>query len=206
MTLKLYFAPGACSLSSHIIAREAQLDFKLEKVDLASKKTASGQDYLAINPKGYVPTLELANGQVLTENPAIALYLADQKQTSNLAPPHGTFERYKLQEMLSYINSEIHKAYSPLFNPKITPESRQERIDYLNKRYPIVEKVLADRPYLFGENFSVADSYLFVVTRWSGYLKIDLSKFKALTEFQERVAQRPAVKAAIEAEGASKKG
>jgi glutathione S-transferase len=203
MTLKLYFSPGACSLSPHIIAREAQLEIKLEKVDFGSKKTASGKDYLAINPKGYVPALELDNGQVLTENPAIALYLADQKPASKLAPANGTFERYKTLEMLSYINSEIHKAYSPLFNPKLPAEQRQDRIDYLNKRYPIVEKVLADRPYLFGENFSVADAYLFVITRWSGFLKVDLSKFKAVAAFQERVSQRPAVKAAIEAENAS---
>jgi glutathione S-transferase len=204
MTLKLYFSPGACSLSPHIIAREAQLDIKLEKVDFATKKTASGQDYLAINPKGYVPALELANGYVLTENPAIAQYLADQKPAAKLAPAHGTLERYKLEEMLGYINSEIHKSYSPLFNPKTSPELRQDRIDYLHKRYAIVEKALTDRPYLFGEYFSAADAYLFVVTRWAGLLKIDLSKFKALTAFQERVGQRPAVKAAIEAETANK--
>jgi glutathione S-transferase len=204
MTLKLYFSPGACSLSPHIIAREAQLDIKLDKVDFATKKTASGQDYLAINPKGYVPALELENGYVLTENPAIAQYLADQKPAAKLAPAHGTLERYKLEETLAYINSEIHKSYSPLFNPKISPEQRQDRIDYLHKRYSIVEKALSDRPYLFGENFSAADAYLFVVTRWAGMLKVDLSKFKALTAFQERVGQRPAVKAAIEAETAYK--
>jgi len=204
MTLKLYFSPNACSLSPHIIAREAQLDFKLEKVDLATKKTESGKDFLAINPKGYVPALELDNGQVLTENPAIALYLADQKPAAKLAPAHGTFERYKLEETLAYINSEIHKSYSPLFNPKTTPELRQDRIDYLHKRYPIVEKALTDRPYLFGETFSAADAYLFVVTRWAAALKLDLSKFKALAAFQERVGQRPAVQAAIQAENAGK--
>jgi glutathione S-transferase len=205
MTLKLYYAPGACSLSPHIIAREAQLDITLDKVDFATKKTASGKDYLAINPKGYVPALELDNGQVLTENPAIALYLADQKPASKLAPASGSFERYKVLETLSYINSEIHKGYSPLFNPKIAPEQRQERIDYLHKRYPVVEKLLSEHPYLFGENFSVADAYLFVVTRWAGFLKVDLSKFTALAAFQERVSQRPAVKAAIEAENATGK-
>jgi glutathione S-transferase len=200
MTLKLYFAPGACSLSPHIIAREAQLNIELDKVDFATKKTASGKDFLSINPKGYVPALELDNGQVLTENPAIALYLADQKPASKLAPAAGSLERYRTLEMLSYINSEIHKSYSPLFNPKIAPEARQDRIDYLHKRYAFVEKALSDKPYLFGENFSVADAYLFVVTRWSGFLKVDLSKFKALNAFQERVDQRTAVKAAIEAE------
>jgi glutathione S-transferase len=204
MTLKLYFSPGACSLSPHIIAREAQLDITLDKVDFATKKTSSGKDFLAINPKGYVPALELDNGQVLTENPAIALYLADQKPASKLAPASGSFERYKVLETLSYINSEIHKSYSPLFNPKVTPELRQDRIDYLNKRYPIVEKLLGEHPYLFGEHFSVADAYLFVVTRWAGFLKVDLSKFKALAAFQERVSERPAVKAAIEAENGTK--
>jgi glutathione S-transferase len=204
MTLKLYFSPGACSLSPHIIAREAQLDITLDKVDLATKKTASGKDFLAINPNGYVPALELDNGQVLTENPAIALYLADQKPASKLAPASGTFERYRVLEALSYINSEIHKAYSPLFRPETTPEQREKQIEYLNKRYPLVEKQLAEHPYLFGESFSVADAYLFVVTRWSTFKKVDLSKFKALAAFQERVSQRPAVKAAIEAETASK--
>lgn len=203
MTIKLYFAPGACSLSPHIIAREAQVDVKLDKVDFASKKTASGKDYLTVNPKGYVPALELDNGQVLTENPAIAMYLADRNPAAKLAPESGSVERYKTLEMLSFINSEIHKAYSPLFNPKIAPEQRQERIDYLNKRYPIVEKLLVDRPYLFGDNFSVADAYLFVVTRWAGKLKVDLSNFKGLTAFQQRVSERPAVKAAIEAESAA---
>jgi glutathione S-transferase len=203
MTIKLYFAPGACSLSPHIIAREAQVDVKLDKVDFASKKTASGKDFLTVNPKGYVPALELDNGQVLTENPAIALYLADRNPGAKLAPESGSVERYKTLEMLSFINSEIHKAYSPLFNPKIAPEQRQERIDYLNKRYPIVEKLLVGRPYLFGDHFSVADAYLFVVTRWAGKLKVDLSNFKGLTAFQQRVSERPAVKAAIEAENAA---
>lgn len=200
MALTLYFAPGACSLSPHIIAREAQLDVKLDKVDFASKKTASGKDYLSINPKGYVPALELDNGQVLTENPAIALYLADQKPAAKLAGESGTLDRYRAVEMLSFINSEIHKAYSPLFNPKVTPEQRQDRIDYLNKRYPIVEKALAAHPFLLGANFSVADAYLFVITRWAAALKIDLSKYTALSAFQQRVNERPAVKAALEAE------
>jgi glutathione S-transferase len=203
MTIKLYFAPGACSLSPHIIAREAQVDVKLDRVDFASKKTASGKDYLTVNPKGYVPALELDDGQVLTENPAIAMYLADRNPAAKLAPASGSLERYKTLEMLSFINSEIHKAYSPLFNPKIAPEQRQERIDYLNKRYPIVDKLLVAHPYLFGDNFSVADAYLFVVTRWAGKLKVDLSNFKGLTAFQQRVSERPAVKAAIEAESAA---
>lgn len=202
MTLKLYFAPGACSLSAHIIAREAQLDIALEKVDLGSKKTASGKDYLAINPKGYVPALELDNGQVLTENPAIALYLADKAPASKLAPPSGSDERYRVIEALAYINSEIHKSYSPLFNPKIAPELRQDRVEYLQRRYGVIEKQLSAHPYLLGETFGVADAYLFTVTRWSGMLKVDLSKLPKLAAFQERVSQRPAVKAAIEAESA----
>ncbi len=199
--MKLYFSPGACSLSPHIVAREAGLELTLEKVDGATKKTQSGGDFWAVNPKGYVPTIELDNGEVLTEGTAIVQYLADQKPDAKLAPPNGTFERTRLQEMLGYINSELHKTYSPLFNPKTPPEQRQEREEYLRKRYGFVEKALAKGPYLFGEQFSVADAYLFTVTNWSNFVKIDLSAFPNLLAFQRRVAARPAVQAALRAEG-----
>ena len=199
--MKLYYAPGACSLSPHIVASELGLDLEFEKVDTKSKKTASGGDFLAVNPKGYVPALRMDNGEVLTEGPAIVQYLADRKPESGLAPANGTLERYRVQEMLGYINSEIHKTYSPLFNDKTTPEVRQERIEYLNKRYAVIEKQLAGRDYLFGDRFSVADAYLFTVTSWAHYVKLDLSAFPNLQAFQKRVAARPAVQAAMKAEG-----
>ena len=199
--MKLYFVPGACSLSPHIVAHEVGLPLTLEKVDFASKKLADGRDYNAINPKGYVPALELDDGSLLTEGPAIVQYLADQKPDAKLVPPAGTMERYRVQEMLGYINSELHKTYSPLFNPKTPPEQRQDREAYLRKRYALVEKALAGQQHLFGDQFTVADAYLFTVTNWAGMVKLDLSDFPNLLAFQARVAARPAVRAAMTAEG-----
>jgi glutathione S-transferase len=199
--MKLYYSPGACSLSPHIVAREAGLDVAIEKVDTRAKKTQDGRDYLAINPKGYVPALELPNGQVLTEGPAIVQYLADQAPEKKLVPAAGTLERYRAQEVLGYINSEIHKTYSPLFNPATTPELRQDREAYLKKRYAVIEKTLAGKAHLFGDQFTVADAYLFTVTNWAGFVKVDLSELPNLLAFQARVAERPAVRAAMAAEG-----
>jgi glutathione S-transferase len=199
--MKLYFAPGACSLSPHIVAQEAGIPLTLVKVDTASKKLADGGDYWAINPKGYVPALELDNGELLTEGPAIVQYLADTKPDAKLVPAAGSFERYRVQEMLGYINSEIHKTYSPLFRPTTTPELRKDREEYLRKRYGLVEKQLAKGPYLFGEQFTVADAYLFTVTNWANFVKLDLSEFPNLLAFQARVAERPGVQAALVAEG-----
>lgn len=198
--MKLFYAPGACSLSPHIVAKELGIDIELEKVDLKAKQTEHGQDFSAVNPKGYIPTLQLDNGEVLTEGPVIVQYLADQKPASGLAPANGTMARYRLQEMLGFINSELHKTYSPLFNPASTPEVRKERSEHLQKRYAVVEKVLAKQPYLLGEQFSVADAYLFTVTNWSNFIKLDLSAFPNLMAFQARVAARPAVQAALRAE------
>lgn len=197
--MKLYFSPGACSLSPHIIAREANIPLTLDKVE--AKKTASGRDFFEINPKGYVPALELDNGEVLTENPAIAQYLADQKPEAKLVPANGTMERYRVLEMLGYINSEIHKTYSPMFNPKITPELRADREAYLRKRYSLIEKQLAGTQYLVGDQLTIADVYLFVVTNWANYFKLDFSEFPNVLAFQARVAARPAVRAAMIAEG-----
>ena len=202
--MKLYFAPGACSLAPHIVAREAGIDIELEKVDLKTKKTATGQDYLAINPKGYVPALELAKGQLLTEGPVVQQYLADQKPGSGLAPAAGTIERYRLQEMLAYINGEIHKTYGPLFDPRITPEAREERLGTLRKRFEYIDKQLAGKSYLFGERFTVADAYLFVMGRWAGNMGVDLSGLENVGAFQKRVGARPAVQAALKAEGFAK--
>lgn len=198
--MKLYYSPGACSLSPHIVAREAGIDLLLEKVDLAAKKTASGADFAAINPKGYVPALELDNGEVLTEGPAIVQYLADTRPAAGLLPAQGTLQRYRILEWLAYINSELHKSYGPLFNPATTAESRAERIAYLRRRYALVESALSGRSWL-GEQFSVADAYLFTVTNWAGFLKVDLSEFPHLQAFQKRVAARAGVKAAMVAEG-----
>lgn len=202
--MKLYFAPGACSLSPHIVAQEAGIPVTLVKVDLATKKLADGGDYQAINPKGYVPALQLDGGELLTEGPAIVQYLGDQKPASGLVPAAGTIERYRLQEMLGFINSELHKTYSPLFRPTTTPEVRKEREEYLRKRYKLVEQQLAKGPYLFGEQFTAADAYLFTVTNWSNFVKLDLSEFPNLLAFQARVAARPAVQAALVAEGLQK--
>ena len=200
--MKLYFTPGACSLSPHIVAHEAGLEVTLVKVDLASKQTSDGRDYLAINPKGYVPALELDSDELLTEGPAIVQYLADQRPDTGLVPAAGTLERYHVQETLGYINSEIHKSYSPLFNSKTTPEARQEKEAYLRKRYALLEKQLAGKSYLFGDHFGVADAYLFTVTNWTRPLKLELlADFPNLAAFQERVAARPAVRAAMVAEG-----
>lgn len=199
--MKLYYSPGVCSLSPHIVAHEVGLPIKLEKVDTKTKLTETGRDFLAINPKGYVPALELDNGEVLTEGPAIAQYLADQKPGSGIAPPNGTLARSRLQEMLGYINSEIHKSYSPLFRAETPEETRVERKAYLHKRYALLDGLLAKQPWLLGETFTAADAYLFVVTRWSKGAGVDLSSFPALNAFQERVAARPAVQAAMAAEG-----
>jgi len=199
--MKLFYAPGACSLSPHIVATEAGIPLKLVKVDTRTKTIAAEGDYWAINPKGYVPALELDNGEILTEGPAIVQYLADQRPEARLAPPNGTFARTRLQEALNYITSEIHKSYSPLFNPKVSTEVRAERVEYLRRRYALLDAQLAGRKCLFGDQFTVADAYLFVVTRWADYTKVDLSDYVNLQAFQQRVAARPAVKQAMIQEG-----
>lgn len=202
--MKLYFAPGACSLSPHIVAQELGIPVSLVKVDTQKKVTESGADFWAINPKGYVPAVELDNGQVLTEGTAIVQYLADSKPDGKLVPAAGSFERVRLQEMLGYINSELHKSYSPLFNPKTPAETRSEREEYLRKRYGLIEKQLEGKQYLFGDQFTVADAYLYTVTNWAAYVKLDISGFPNLLAFQARVAARPAVQAALKAEGLTK--
>ncbi|MCI4567137.1 glutathione transferase GstA [Lysobacter sp. CFH 32150] len=199
--MKLYYAPGVCSLASHIVAHEAGIDLSIEKVDTKAKRTETGRDYLEVTPKGYVPALEFDDGEVLTEGPAILQYLADLKPESGLAPANGTLARSRLQETLGYINSEIHKSYSPLFNPATSAEVRDERKAYLRKRYDLLDKKLAQQSWLQGDTFTVADAYLFVVTNWAKGAELDLSEFSALTVFQQRVAARPAVQAAMQAEG-----
>lgn len=199
--MKLYYSPGACSLSPHIVAQELGIALTLVKVDLRTKQTEDGADYLAINPKGYVPALEISEGELLTEGPAISQYLADQIPEKSLAPRNGTLARYRLQALLGYINSELHKSYSPLFNPATPEETRNERQAYLKKRYSLIESTLSAQPFLTGDSFTIADAYLFTVTNWSKMVKLDLSEFPKLLDFQKRVAERPAVQAALKAEG-----
>ena len=200
--MKLFFSPGACSMSPHIVAQELGIPLTLEKVDLPNKKVvAGGGDFWAINPKGYVPALLLDNGELLTEGPTIVQYLADSKPEAGLIPANGTLPRYRVQEMLGYINSEIHKAFSPLFYPNTPPETRKDREEHLHKRFALLDARLATQPYLFGDKFSVADAYLFTVAGWAKHVKVDLSGFPNLLAFQARVAARPAVQAALAAEG-----
>ena len=199
--MKLYYAPGACSLAPHIVAHEIGIALDLEKVDTKTKQTETGRDFGAINPKGYVPAIELDSGELLTEGQVISQYLADLKPESGIAPANGTLARYRVQETLGYINSEIHKSYSPLFNPATSAELREDRIQYLKKRYALIEKALASSPFITGPNFTIADAYLFTVTNWARIVKVDLSEFPNLLAFQQRVAERPAVQAAMKAEG-----
>jgi len=198
--MKLYYAPGACSLSPHIVAEEAGIHLDLEKVDLKTHKTEGGEDFYAVNPKGYVPALKLDDGSILTEGPAIVQYLADQKPASHLAPENGTLPRYKLQEWLTFINSEIHKNFSPLFGAA-SEEVKADAKAKLAKRFDYVNKELAGKDYLIGTNFTVADAYLFVMLTWANHLKLDLTPYSNLHAFFARVFARPKVHAAMKAEG-----
>jgi len=201
--MKLYFSPGACSLSPHIALNEAGIAYDSEAVDLASKKTKSGADYRAINPKGAVPALQLDNGQVLTEGSAIVQYIADQKPATKLAPPAGSMERYRLQEWLNYIASEIHKGFSPLFNPKASDEWKQVIKDQIGGKFDYLSKQIQGKDYLMG-TFTVADAYLFTILGWAKHMNIDLAKWPVLAQYVERVGARPAVKATLEAEAKAK--
>lgn len=202
--MKLYFSPAACSFSPHIALREVGLDFELVKVDLKTRKlVADGSDFSRINPKGYVPVLELDDGSVLTEGPAIVQYIADRKPESALAPKAGTFERYRLQEWLGFINSEIHKGFGPLFNPKTPDETKATARENLSKRLAFVAEHLAKNDFLLGKQFSVADGYLFTVLNWGQWTGIDIAQWPALAAFVERVGSRPSVQAARAAEAAA---
>jgi glutathione S-transferase len=200
--MKLYFSPNACSLSPHIALREAGLPFELDRVNFGTKKTKTGEDFLAINPKGYVPTLKLDDGQVLTEGPAIVQYIADRKPESGLAPAAGTLERYRLQEWLNYISTELHKSFSPLFNPKTPAETKQLVKDQLATKFGFISKKLEAHPFLMGDKFTVADGYLFTVLRWTKFVDIDLSQWPVLTAYAARISDRPAVREALAAESA----
>lgn len=199
--MKLYYKSGACSLSPHIVLREAGLDFSIEKVDLATKKTETGDDFLAVNPKGQIPTLLLNDGSILTEGVAIVQYLADQKPDRQLMPEQGTPARYHALEWLNYIATELHKGFSPLFNPKTPDDFKAVTREALSKKFAYVNESLKDNQFLLGARFSVADAYLFTVMGWAKALKFDLSALTELNAYLNRVAARPAVDAALTAEG-----
>ena len=199
--MKLFIKPGACSLSPHIVLEELGLPYETEVVDLARKTTASGQDFLAINPKGYVPALQLDGGELLTEGPAIVQYLADLAPEKKLAPANGSLQRYQLQSWLTFIGTELHKSCSPFFNPAAPQAMKDMACANLERRLAYVAQQLEGRDYLLGGDFSVADAYLFTVLGWFKYLPVDLSAWPLLQAYQARVAARPAVQAALKAEG-----
>ena len=199
--MKLYYSPGACSLSPHIIACEAELPIELIKVDLQSKHTETGEDFRQLNPNGYVPLLILDDGKKLTEGPAIVQYLADQAPDKKLIPPAGTFERYQLQQWLNFISTEIHKSFSPLFNPVAPEAAKQLAINTLTTRLETVSELLSSQPFLLGENFSVADAYLFVTLSWGQYVNVDISRWPALLRYSDKIFGRPAVQKAMKEEG-----
>ena len=198
--MKLYYSPGACSLSPHIVAMEAGIALEIERVDLRAKKTQSGADFPAINPKGYVPALDIG-GAMLTEGPAIVQYLADLKPQSGLAPANGTMERYRLQEMLNFISTELHKTIGGLFNPAMQGDWLNATLALIDRRLGLFETMLQGKSYIMGETFTVADAYAFTVINWAKMKKIDLAKFPNVTAFMARVGARPNVIAAMKAEG-----
>ena len=202
--MKLYYSPGACSLSPHIVLRESGLAFEPVLASTKTHKLQDGTDYYTINPRGYVPLLELDDGQRLTEGPAIVQYIADRVPEKNLAPANGTMARYRLQEWLNFVTSELHKSFSPLFNPAMPEEGKAIYRARLADRFKYVDAQLEGKQYLLGDSFSVADAYLFVVSTWSPHVGVDISGLKNLGAFSARVAARPAVQAALKAEGLSK--
>jgi glutathione S-transferase len=205
--MKLYFSPGACSFSPHIVLRELGLPFDLVQVDLKTKKLADGSDFKAVHPKAYVPILQLDDGRVITEGPAIVQYLADLKPESRLAPANGTFERTQLQSWLNFVSTELHKSFSPLFNADGVGEKAVEffKAKLHSRLGTIVEPVLAKSDYLTGSDFTVADAYLYVMLTWAKGFKFDFGQWPAIARFFDRVATRPAVIAAHEAEAQAKK-
>jgi glutathione S-transferase len=198
--MKLYYLKGACSLASYISLCESGLKFEAVAVDRQTKKTADGHDYNQINPKGYVPSLRLDNGDVLTENVAVLQYIADQAPAAKLAPPAGTMERYRLIEWLAFVNSEVHKAISPVFGPN-SEDVKSFARGNLTRRLDWLDKEWGKRQFLMGDQFTVADSYLFVVLGWLPRVGFDMAKWPALRDFHERVSRRPAVQQALKGEG-----
>ena len=199
--MKLYFAPGACSLAPHIVLREAGYSFDLEQVDTKEKKTKSGNDYWSISSKGQVPVLELDNGERITEVPVIVQYLADQKADFGLAPPNGSMERVRVQEWLNFTTSEIHKSLGLFFRPTTPADFKVITKEHVGKRFDWLNTQLAGKQYVTGDKFTVADAYLFTVLRWTAFVNIDLGKWPNVKAFVDRVAARPKVQEAMRAEG-----
>jgi glutathione S-transferase len=206
MVMKLYMFPGACSLAPHIVLRELGLPFDIEKVDLKTGRTSSGQDYKAIQPLGYVPALRLDDGQLLTEVAAIVQYLADRKPEAGLAPAAGTFERYRLVEWLNFIATELHKGFSPLFIPNLPEAMRTATTERLTGRFAHVDRRLDGRPFLLGDAFSVADAYLFTIATWLPYAKLDIAQWPHVAAHHERIQARPAVQEALRSEADLRRG
>jgi glutathione S-transferase len=202
--MKLYYSPGVCSLSPHIAIRELGLPVEIEKVDLGTKKTEKGVDFLTVNPKGQVPVLELDDGQILTEGPVIVQYLADRKPEVGLLPAAGSLDRYRVQEWLNHVTSELHKRYGILFSRSMPDEAKTIVRNELMSKYRAIDSHLKGKAYLLGDRFTVADGYLFTVTNWAGHVALDFSGLPNLQAFQKRVAERPAVREAMKHEGLGK--
>jgi len=200
----LYYAPGACSLSPNIVLREAGLDFELRKVSTKTKEMEDGGDFRTVNPLGYVPALRLPDGSVLTEGPAIVQYIADQVPAKKLAPANGTAERYRLQSLLNFISTEVHKSFSPLFNPSLSEETKEFFRGRIVDRFKWIDQQLDGKDWLLGNSFSVADAYLFTVSNWAKPMGINLEGLANLLAFRKRMGERPAVQAALAAEGLKK--
>jgi glutathione S-transferase len=201
IVMKLYFKPGACSMAPHIALRETGRAFELEKVDLARHQTAAGEDYLRINPKGYVPALQLDDGTVLTEVGVVLQYIADQQPASLLAPKAGTMERYRLMEWLNFLATEVHKPFGPYFNPRASQEIKEYSLRLLTRRLGYLDAQLNGRPCLTGDRFTVADCYLFTLLNWCNLHQIDLARWPALKDYMTRIAARPSVRETMQAEG-----
>lgn len=199
--MKLYFSPGACSLAPHIVLREAGLNFDLEQVNLDSHRTQGGADFYAINPKGQVPALELDGGDILTEGPIIAQFIADMSSNIKLLPTAGGTARYRVTEWQNYITSELHKSFTPLFNSKLDTEAKATLRELLRKKYEWLNSQLAQQDYLTGSEFTIADAYLFTVTSWAGYVDLSLTDLTNIQAYLARIKARPAVNAALRAEG-----
>jgi glutathione S-transferase len=199
--MKLYYSPGACSLAPHIVLNELKEPHTLEKVDLGAKTTEAGADFTAVNSKGYVPTLEIAKGEVLTEVSTILQYLADKAKDTSLLPRFGTMERYRAMETLNFIASELHKGIGGLFNPAMPEEGKKAIVDRVSRRLRWLDAELARKPYLLGDSYSVADAYAFTVLGWSKWVKLDLSPYAHIIAYMDRIGARPAVKEALEKEG-----
>lgn len=199
--MKLFYSPGACSMAPHIVAREAGIPVDLVKVDIPNKKTEDGGDFWQINPKGYVPALQLDDGRVLTEVGVICQYLADQAPASKLVPPFGAFERYEQMAAINFASAEVHKQIGALFNPRLTPEMKEVQLGTIGRRLDSLEKMLDGKAFIAGDSFSAADAYLFTVLNWTNVHKIDMSKWPNIQAYMGRIGARPKVQETLKAEG-----